>query len=172
MRADVRAALLFALWHHQGGSSPVGQPIREILGIGRFDRLSDADIDAAKSFAPPPVEAKQQGPGEATDADIAAWLERHDLDHAIRGTDARAAFEDAQTFHMTQAPQVEAKRQTGEAESYALQAALSWINERGHGENCYLDPDHDLGKQCVCGKEAVVTLIEEASAAATNGKGG
>lgn len=64
------------------------------------------------------TEAKQQGPGEASDEDIAAWLERHDLDHAIRGTDARAAFEDAQTFHMTkEAPQVEAKRQTGEGDA-------------------------------------------------------
>lgn len=65
MRADVRAALLFALWHHQGGSSPVGQPIRKMLGMGPFDRMSDADIEAAKSFARPPAEAKQQGPGEA-----------------------------------------------------------------------------------------------------------
>lgn len=36
----------------------------------------------------------------ATDEQISAWLARHDLDHAIRGTDARAAFEDAQSFAM------------------------------------------------------------------------
>jgi hypothetical protein len=40
---------------------------------------------------------------DASDADIDAWAERHDLAHAIRGTDARAAFEDAQTWHLTYA---------------------------------------------------------------------
>ena len=35
---------------------------------------------------------------DATDIEIEAWLERHDLAHAIRGADARAAFEDAQTW--------------------------------------------------------------------------
>ena len=38
---------------------------------------------------------------DVTDAEIAEWLERHDLTQAIRGRDARAAFEDAQSFHMT-----------------------------------------------------------------------
>lgn len=32
-----RAALLWVLWHHQGGSSPVGQPIRFALGMGKHD---------------------------------------------------------------------------------------------------------------------------------------
>lgn len=40
---------------------------------------------------------------DASDADIEAWAERHDIAHAIRGTDARAAFEDAQTWHLTAA---------------------------------------------------------------------
>jgi hypothetical protein len=40
-------------------------------------------------------------PLDVTDAEISEWLERHDLAHAIRGRDARAAFEDAQSFHMT-----------------------------------------------------------------------
>ncbi len=46
-----RAALLWVLWHHQGGSSPVGQPIRFALGKGAHDRLNDPEIDEAKRWA-------------------------------------------------------------------------------------------------------------------------
>lgn len=50
--------------------------------------------------------ANQQGMGvpDVSDAEISAWLDRHDLSHAIRGTDARAAFEDAQSFVLTMQP--------------------------------------------------------------------
>jgi hypothetical protein len=44
------AALLWVLWHHQGGSSPVGQPIREALGIGQLDHLTDEQVALAKSY--------------------------------------------------------------------------------------------------------------------------
>ena len=37
---EVKAALLFALYHHQGSHSKIGQPIRHALGIGRFDPLT------------------------------------------------------------------------------------------------------------------------------------
>jgi hypothetical protein len=41
----------------------------------------------------------RQGEGRrATDAEIAGWLERHDLQAALPGSDARAAFEDAQSL--------------------------------------------------------------------------
>lgn len=46
-----RAALLWVLWHHQGGSSPVGQPIRFALGMGAHDRLTDQQIREAKRWA-------------------------------------------------------------------------------------------------------------------------
>lgn len=46
-----RAALLWVLWHHQGGSSEVGQPIRFALGMGQFDHLSDHQIAEAKRWA-------------------------------------------------------------------------------------------------------------------------
>lgn len=46
-----RAALLWVLWHHQGGSSPVGQPIRFALGMGQHDRLTDSQIAEAKRWA-------------------------------------------------------------------------------------------------------------------------
>lgn len=45
---SVEAALLHALWHHQGGSSKTGQPIRHMLGIGRHDRLTDEQVQEAK----------------------------------------------------------------------------------------------------------------------------
>jgi hypothetical protein len=43
--------LLWALYHHQGGISPVGQPIRAALGIGQHDRLTDEQIAKAKQWA-------------------------------------------------------------------------------------------------------------------------
>ncbi|WP_186163401.1 hypothetical protein [Burkholderia gladioli] len=46
-----RAALAWVLWHHQGGSSFVGQPIRYALGMGQHEELSDAQIAEAKSIA-------------------------------------------------------------------------------------------------------------------------
>lgn len=44
-----RDLLLWALYHHQGGSSEIGQPIRRSLGIGQFDELTPAQIAAARS---------------------------------------------------------------------------------------------------------------------------
>ncbi|WP_321289290.1 hypothetical protein [Alcaligenes phenolicus] len=58
---DVRAALLFALWHHQGGSSGVGQPIRFMLGMGQHERMTPDQCDIARrvqsalSVSPEPV---------------------------------------------------------------------------------------------------------------------
>jgi hypothetical protein len=46
-----RGLLLWALYHHQGGSSEVGQPIRRALGIGRFNRLTAKQIAEAKAAA-------------------------------------------------------------------------------------------------------------------------
>lgn len=45
-----RAALLWVLWHHQGGSSPVGQPIRKVLGIERAAHLTPEQLKEAKAF--------------------------------------------------------------------------------------------------------------------------
>lgn len=46
-----RAALLWVLWHHQGGSSPVGQPIRYALGMGAHDPLSEHQVQEARRWA-------------------------------------------------------------------------------------------------------------------------
>lgn len=45
-----RAALLWVLWHHQGASSPVGQPIRFALGMGQHDRLEPHQLVEAKRW--------------------------------------------------------------------------------------------------------------------------
>ena len=45
---DVMAALLFCLWHHQGGNSKIGQPIRFALGIGRDEPLTDVQLAIAE----------------------------------------------------------------------------------------------------------------------------
>lgn len=44
----MKGLLLYALYYHQGSQSPVGQPIREFLGIGQFDQLTDEQLVAAK----------------------------------------------------------------------------------------------------------------------------
>lgn len=54
---DMRGLLLWTLYHHQGGSSDIGQPIRRALGIGQHDRLTDEQIAAGKSAAAMPANA-------------------------------------------------------------------------------------------------------------------
>ncbi len=46
-----RSALLWVLWHHQGGSSPVGQPIRYALGMDAHEHLSAHQVQEAKRWA-------------------------------------------------------------------------------------------------------------------------
>lgn len=48
MSRHSRAMLLNVLWHHQGGSSPVGQTLRTLLGIGQHDHLTDEQVAEAK----------------------------------------------------------------------------------------------------------------------------
>jgi hypothetical protein len=50
-----KGALLWALYHHQGGNSPVGRPIRKMLGIGRFVDLSAEQVHEATRFAADPT---------------------------------------------------------------------------------------------------------------------
>ena len=49
-RQQMESALLWTLYHHQGGSSHIGQPIRKLLGIGQHDRMTDEQIAMAKQF--------------------------------------------------------------------------------------------------------------------------
>jgi len=48
---SARAALVWVLYHHQGGSSPVGQPIRFALGMGAHDPLTPSQIGEALKLA-------------------------------------------------------------------------------------------------------------------------
>jgi hypothetical protein len=45
---QMRGLLLWALYHHQGGSSTIGQPIRKALGLGSHDRLTHEEIKEAQ----------------------------------------------------------------------------------------------------------------------------
>ena len=48
---SARAALAWALFHHQGGISPVGQAIRFALGMGQHEQLPEWRIAEAKQWA-------------------------------------------------------------------------------------------------------------------------
>jgi hypothetical protein len=54
-QASYRGALLWALYHHQGGNSPVGQPIRTLLGIDRFAAMTSEQIEEAVRFSNEPL---------------------------------------------------------------------------------------------------------------------
>jgi hypothetical protein len=96
---SARGAIAWVLYHHQGGSSPVGQPLRFALGMGAHEYLSDEQISNAKVYAEltgrttaefhtarttphPSTAASTQG---LTDADIERALDtRVGLDHTLR----------------------------------------------------------------------------------------
>lgn len=46
-----QAPLLWVLWHHQGAGSSVGQPIRDYLGMGQFERMTAQQIQTASNWA-------------------------------------------------------------------------------------------------------------------------
>ena len=48
---SARAAIAWVLWHHQGGSSPIGQPLRFALGMGSGEELPEWRISEAKRWA-------------------------------------------------------------------------------------------------------------------------
>lgn len=67
-----RAMLLNVLWHHQGGSSAVGQSLRTILGVGRNDHLDAEQVSEAKwidgllaNAVAPPAPHTNDAPREA-----------------------------------------------------------------------------------------------------------
>jgi hypothetical protein len=47
----MRGLLLWILYHHQGGKSAIGQPIRKVLGIGEHAALTPREIKEAKIAA-------------------------------------------------------------------------------------------------------------------------
>ncbi len=58
---DLHGILLWALYHHQDGSSPVGQPIRRALGIGEHDHMTPEQIELAKGAGSLPFNATLPG---------------------------------------------------------------------------------------------------------------
>lgn len=45
---EMEGLLLWALYNHQGGSSPIGQPIRKLLGIGEHDQMTRQQVEKAQ----------------------------------------------------------------------------------------------------------------------------
>ena len=45
---QMRGLLLWVLYHHQGGSSTIGQPIRKLLGIGEHDHMTRQQVEKAQ----------------------------------------------------------------------------------------------------------------------------
>jgi hypothetical protein len=98
-----RAALLWVLWHHQGGSSPVGQPLRFALGMGQHGALNDHQVAEAKRWAArtgSKTEEFHRGQalpaGDAAMPVVATWRDR--VKHLDRPTDfaeRNAAVEEA-----------------------------------------------------------------------------
>lgn len=50
---ELEALCLNALYHHQGASSVVGQPIRKALGIGEYARLTEAQLKIIHNVSAP-----------------------------------------------------------------------------------------------------------------------
>jgi hypothetical protein len=46
-----RGAIAWVLYHHQGGSSPIGQPLRYALGLGAHERMTEDLILQATRYA-------------------------------------------------------------------------------------------------------------------------
>lgn len=65
---QLRGLLLWALYHSQGGSSPVGQPIRRVLRIGTHDRLTEEEVTIAKLAAESAMALKS-----AEDRELDSW---------------------------------------------------------------------------------------------------
>ena len=97
-----RMALLWVLWHHQGGSSPVGQPLRFALGMDSHERLNEHQVKEAQQWATltRSTTAEFHAAHGAKDAEIAAlqslcrrarvqlrkWSEWYGVeDHVARG---------------------------------------------------------------------------------------
>lgn len=96
-----RAALLWVLWHHQGGSSPVGQPIRFALGMGQHDRLNEHQLAEAKRWErlhPANPAVFPRGPEPLTLEAINAMAREHPAED-LCGWSYRMGIADAERHH-------------------------------------------------------------------------
>ena len=101
-----RCALLWVLWHHQGGSSPIGQPLRRFLGLGPHDRMNPAWVqlaqrwgeDYASSSALPETEAQAAPAGSLVER-LRAYSWRRPLQCPSPATIAECGGPCEQAFH-------------------------------------------------------------------------
>lgn len=71
--ATMRGLLLWTLYHHQGGSSAVGQPIRKALGIGEHAHLTAEQITEAKKYGEPCKHKNRECTYESDDGEFERW---------------------------------------------------------------------------------------------------
>ncbi|UVS87023.1 hypothetical protein EFP18_23360 [Burkholderia glumae] len=92
-----RAAIAWVLWHHQGASSFVGQPIRYALGMGQYEELSDAQIAEAKAIARLcKFPGKQHSTSQAVAAPVAEYDGNHVQNHCTECNEHEAECSCAQ----------------------------------------------------------------------------
>ena len=79
-----RAALLWVLWHHQGGSSDVGQPVRFALGMGQYEKMNAHQVREAKRWAALNPKPTPEAPAQASAVDeraaFEAWYSQNAFD--------------------------------------------------------------------------------------------
>lgn len=80
----VRGAIAWVLYHHQGGSSAIGKPLRYALGLGAHEDMPTHLIQQAKHFASAAGRstADFHAPAAATRAEEVANIDA--IDHAVK----------------------------------------------------------------------------------------
>lgn len=90
-------------------------------GLGEEVKLALAAVEKALSISTLVMR-------DATDVEIAEWTERHDLTHALPGTDARTAFEDAQSLCLDAAGAHQQRTALSDEQCIAIYDAVSASN--------------------------------------------
>ena len=129
---SARSALLWVLWHHQGGSSKVGQPIRFALGIGQHEHLSDYQIREAKRWdlLPQTVAAQPADPIAARSRYETAYA-GHQLPHTQTTTSEPVQLTEVEIFKAYTTATGEVLPNIGS--SRAELVAITRIIEQAHG---------------------------------------
>lgn len=105
------------------------QAYRCMLDVAPHEAAASATTEAA------PVVGASAARPVASEHEIQQWVERHDLDRVLRGGHARAAFEDAQTWHLTPeasgAPVAAAPMSAGPSDAAAKGWLITYTNGAG-----------------------------------------
>ena len=147
-----RAAVLWVLWHHQGGGSPIGQPLRRFLGLGQHERLGAASTQLAQRWhdsfvagpastegtlpAEPaePVPPPQPAPG-TSEEDHVCWAAGHSH---VAGPDFSGGLRAAVETAIDDAPGDGCGTWEPEARA-CLRTIAAWLRQRHGGSSTTAD---------------------------------